>query len=695
MADKNMGCCGKTVTETTTKVTAYGNAACDIEPGTLQYIGARYVPIFADPATWNKNRPYEHLMMVQYQGDTYISKQAVPAGVDLPTQTGDSEYWILMSNWNAQIEQYREEVMQYVAEVETFGDRIDEANANVTQEITDRENADKAIERVVRRKGHMPCQFIAHRGVMRSAPENTLESFSLAKQYGYNLVEFDVWKTADNVWVVFHDATLNRMTAGSGNIWEYTYSQLMNYPITKGQFQAEYEQPIYIPTLDAVLRHFKKLNLTPVIEIKNSTNETTLYTQEDIDEIISILKSHQLETDAMFLSYEREYIKFVKKNDPKLFAIVVQKSSNGWNYSDLRWICNYCNADGMMLNGGAGVSQGLLTEGLVNQFHSDGFYAAAFGAYSNSIFADGGGQTLMDIGCDYIVVNDIVDVVYQGNNSPTTNQVFTNREEAYGIYLSNEHEKETLLSGGGAFFNAYTAFAGADGQKWYTRSPYRISTMPKRMQVGTVIQIDPDPRYQYTVIVKDVETNRTVDTGWVYEGRFMVPRVNILSGATPTDPSAETNAPLVSIMVSGKDNTEFILAERDLERIAKYIHVLNVSGWKFLTLPSGTKNLNTAFNSYRRMAYGPFLCAAGDTVRINPDSAPEDNGVKYAVETFDKNGNHVTTSGWLTATTDYTLPTNDNIAYYYYYGANTAANQIKPQEAYAISQIPNAVLAFA
>lgn len=83
---------------------------------TRQYIGARYIPVFADPVEWDDTRTYEALMMVQHLGETYMTKQAVPIGVQLPdTSQGEesNEFWVHMSNWNAQVESYRKEVLQY------------------------------------------------------------------------------------------------------------------------------------------------------------------------------------------------------------------------------------------------------------------------------------------------------------------------------------------------------------------------------------------------------------------------------------------------------------------------------------------------------------------------------------------------------------------------------------------------------
>lgn len=72
-----------------------------------QYIGARYVPVFADPVEWSDKRVYESLTIVTYLGSSYTSKKKVPSGVR-PTNT---EYWVLTGNYNAQIEEYRQNIV--------------------------------------------------------------------------------------------------------------------------------------------------------------------------------------------------------------------------------------------------------------------------------------------------------------------------------------------------------------------------------------------------------------------------------------------------------------------------------------------------------------------------------------------------------------------------------------------------------
>lgn len=70
-----------------------------------QYIGARYVPLFADPAEWDNTKTYEPLTIVLHEGNSYTSRQYVPTGVDIT----NTDYWALTGNYNAQVEAYRKE----------------------------------------------------------------------------------------------------------------------------------------------------------------------------------------------------------------------------------------------------------------------------------------------------------------------------------------------------------------------------------------------------------------------------------------------------------------------------------------------------------------------------------------------------------------------------------------------------------
>jgi len=90
--------------------------------GHRQYIGARYVPIFGrkgeESILWDNSAPYEPLTIVLYQGNSYTSRQYVPAGIEIT----NNNFWAETGNYNAQLEQYRQEVLEIKPLADAFGD---------------------------------------------------------------------------------------------------------------------------------------------------------------------------------------------------------------------------------------------------------------------------------------------------------------------------------------------------------------------------------------------------------------------------------------------------------------------------------------------------------------------------------------------------------------------------------------------
>lgn len=78
-------------------------------------------------------------------------------------------------------------------------------------------------------------QVFAHRGASGYKPENTLISFKKALSMGIDMIELDVHLTADGHLVVIHDETVDRTTDGTGQVAEYSFSQLRQLDAGKGQ----------------------------------------------------------------------------------------------------------------------------------------------------------------------------------------------------------------------------------------------------------------------------------------------------------------------------------------------------------------------------------------------------------------------------------------------------------------------------
>ena len=128
--------------------------------GTSMYIGARYVPIFADPVEWDDEREYEPLTIVVHDGNCYTSKCYVPKGAQLPPYPeGQTKYWVKTSDYNYQfadlkktvldlsrlVEQFQkdnerftelingwnEKVIQWEKDMTAWGERLDTVESNV------------------------------------------------------------------------------------------------------------------------------------------------------------------------------------------------------------------------------------------------------------------------------------------------------------------------------------------------------------------------------------------------------------------------------------------------------------------------------------------------------------------------------------------------------------------------------------
>lgn len=121
-------------------------------PGVRQYVGARYVPVFADPLEWSDTIGYEPLTVVLHEGNSYTSRQSVPVGIDID----NTAYWAETGNYNAQIEAYRQEVLAFdgritananaiAAETQARESEVAEAMAGIAAETQARINGDNEL----------------------------------------------------------------------------------------------------------------------------------------------------------------------------------------------------------------------------------------------------------------------------------------------------------------------------------------------------------------------------------------------------------------------------------------------------------------------------------------------------------------------------------------------------------------------
>lgn len=108
---------------------------------------------------------------------------------------------------------------------------------------------------------------IAHRGASGYAPENTRAAFDLAIAMGATAIETDVRMTTDGELILFHDATVDRVTNGRGPTDDYTLAEVQGLRV--GGRSDEAGDRARVMTLRELLDEFAPC-IPLVLEIKES-----------------------------------------------------------------------------------------------------------------------------------------------------------------------------------------------------------------------------------------------------------------------------------------------------------------------------------------------------------------------------------------------------------------------------------------
>lgn len=121
----------------------------------------------------------------------------------------------------------------------------------------------------------MDVRLIAHRGYAIHAPQNSAEAFETAGRLGFWAIETDVRRTLDGVLVCCHDATVDSMFCGSGEIsalpWDALRSLTFREDKKNGSLREE-GMPLFRTYLSICKAH----GAVPFIELKTMDTEAVL-----------------------------------------------------------------------------------------------------------------------------------------------------------------------------------------------------------------------------------------------------------------------------------------------------------------------------------------------------------------------------------------------------------------------------------
>lgn len=108
----------------------------------------------------------------------------------------------------------------------------------------------------------------AHRGASEKAPENTFSAFYLGLELGANGIETDIQKTKDDVLVLFHDASLKRITGIDRPIQACRYGDLMSLDF--GRYKDDRYKNEKIVSLSDFLKYFSGRPIHLALELKQN-----------------------------------------------------------------------------------------------------------------------------------------------------------------------------------------------------------------------------------------------------------------------------------------------------------------------------------------------------------------------------------------------------------------------------------------
>lgn len=76
--------------------------------------------------------------------------------------------------------------------------------------------------------------IVAHRACWKGTSENSIDAIHACIDAGIDMVEIDVRATRDGTLVLMHDASVDRMTGGSGNVADLDWAQLRKLRLREG-----------------------------------------------------------------------------------------------------------------------------------------------------------------------------------------------------------------------------------------------------------------------------------------------------------------------------------------------------------------------------------------------------------------------------------------------------------------------------
>ena len=167
-------------------------------------------------------------------------------------------------------------------------------------------------------------RICAHRGFNTVAPENSMPAFGAAVALGAQEIEFDLWHTKDGEIVSCHDSTLDRVSDGSGLVYEKDFAELEN--VDFGIKFGEKFKGLKVVKFEDILQKFAG---RVIMNIHVKTLSDT-YDRAAMEKIVSLIRKYDCEKHVYFMISHDGVIKQFMEYAPDISVCIGHLATRAW-----------------------------------------------------------------------------------------------------------------------------------------------------------------------------------------------------------------------------------------------------------------------------------------------------------------------------------------------------------------------------
>lgn len=152
-----------------------------------------------------------------------------------------------------------------------------------------------------------PDQLLfAHRAFTPCFPENSLESILYLKEKGVKAIEIDIRKTANNKWILFHDANGTQLLGINDDINNIEFSKLNSRNLIFKNQKSGCKIPLFTSVLDRISD-----SIFFYLDVKEPTISNA-------KELVGIIKSKHLENSVLLATPNTRFVLYIKLFYPEI-----------------------------------------------------------------------------------------------------------------------------------------------------------------------------------------------------------------------------------------------------------------------------------------------------------------------------------------------------------------------------------------